>query len=60
MNTAARKALIVAYQKKKQDEITHPYLGERTTVGLIAQLQARLLAKCIRGDLDGYPPFFLK
>lgn len=60
MREAARKALLVTYQKKKQDSIEHPFLAEKTTVGLIPHLQARLLAKHLRGDLDGYPPFLLK
>jgi len=57
MREAARKALIVTYQKKKQDALTHPFLEEETTVGLLAHLQARLMARHLRGDLDGYPPF---
>jgi CRISPR-associated protein Cas1 len=56
----ARKALIVTYQKKKQDTITHPFLEEETTVGLVPHLQARLLARHLRGDLDGYPPFLAR
>lgn len=53
----ARKALIVTYQKRKQDALTHPFLRDETTVGLVPHLQARLLARHLRGDLDGYPPF---
>ena len=60
MNQAARRAVIVTYQKKKQSEIRHPFLGEKTTLGLVPYLQAQLLAKHVRGDLDGYPPFLLK
>lgn len=60
MNEAARKALIVTYQKRKQEEVVHSFVGERTTVGLIPHLQARLLARHLRGDLDGYPPYFVK
>ncbi|MCA9310015.1 MAG: type I-C CRISPR-associated endonuclease Cas1 [Phycisphaerales bacterium] len=52
-----RKTVIVAYQRRKQDEITHPYLQERTTVGLLVHLQARLLSRLLRGDLDLYPAF---
>jgi CRISP-associated protein Cas1 len=55
-----RKALLTAYQKRKQDEIQHPFLGEKTTVGLVPHLQALLLARHLRGDLDGYPPFVWK
>lgn len=55
-----RKEVLVAYQKRKQEEIVHPFLGEKTTVGLLPQLQALLLARYMRGDLDGYPPFVSK
>ena len=60
MNEAARKALIVTYQKRKQENLNHPFLGEQTTVGLLPHLQARLLARHLRGDLDGYPPFLTR
>lgn len=53
----ARKTLLVTYQKRKQDEILHPFLGERVQLGLIFHLQALLMARWLRGDLDGYPPF---
>ena len=55
MKDAARKTLIVTYQKRKQEALTHPFLREQTTVGLLPHLQARLLARHLRGDLDGYP-----
>jgi CRISPR-associated protein Cas1 len=57
MNDEARKVVLVAYQKRKQDEVLHPFLEEKTTVGLVPHLQALLLARHLRGDLDGYPPF---
>lgn len=60
MDDATRKAVLVAYQKRKQDEVTHPFLGEKTSVGLLVQLQARLLARYLRGDLDAYPAFLWK
>lgn len=60
MGDATRKALIVTYQKRKQEALIHPYLNERTTVGLLPHLQARLLARHLRGDLDGYPPFLTR
>lgn len=53
----ARKQVLVAYQKRKQEEILHPYLKERVEVGLLCHVQALLLARHIRGDLDGYPAF---
>jgi CRISPR-associated protein Cas1 len=57
MTDATRKSVLTAYQQRKQDTITHPFLGEETTVGLLIHLQARLLARFIRGDTDAYPPF---
>ena len=57
MSDDTRKTVLSAYQKRKQEEIRHPFLGETTTVGLLMHLQARLLARYLRGDLDGYPPF---
>ncbi|MES2708186.1 MAG: type I-C CRISPR-associated endonuclease Cas1c [Verrucomicrobiota bacterium] len=53
----ARKAVLIAWQERKQEEITHPFLGEKTTIGLLVHLQARLLARHLRGDTDAYPPF---
>jgi CRISPR-associated protein Cas1 len=58
MDDQTRKEVIVAYQKRKQDEIQHPFLGEKVQVGLLPFVQALLLARYLRGDLDGYPPFF--
>lgn len=57
MDDKTRKQVLTAYQKRKQDTITHPFLNEKTTVGLLVHLQARLLARHLRGDLDAYPPF---
>ena len=57
MNEEARKDLLTAYQKRKQDEITHPYLGDKVTVGLLFHLQGLLFARYLRGDLNGYPSF---
>lgn len=55
-----RKTLLSAYQKRKQDAMTHPFLGEKTTLGLVPFIQAQLLARFLRGDLDAYPAFFWK
>lgn len=60
MMDETRKRVLAAYQKRKQQAITHPYLGEKTTVGLIVHLQARLLARYLRGDMDAYPAFIWK
>ncbi|QQP88153.1 type I-C CRISPR-associated endonuclease Cas1 [Skermanella sp. TT6] len=56
----ARKAVLAAYQERKRDEITHAFLDEKLTLGLVPHIQARLLARHLRGDLDGYPPFLWK
>lgn len=53
----ARKQFLVAWQERKQDEITHPFLQEKMSLGIVPFVQARLLARAIRGDLDAYPPF---
>ena len=55
-----RKAVLVAYQERKRDEIQHPFLDEKVTFGLLWFIQAQLLARHIRGDLDAYPPFIWK
>jgi CRISPR-associated protein Cas1 len=60
MTEDTRKAVLVAYQKRKQETLTHPFLKETTTVGLLVHLQALLLARYLRGDLDAYPAFFAK
>lgn len=52
-----RRAIIAAWQLRKQDEIEHPILGERIPVGLIPHAQALLLARYVRGGLDTYPAF---
>ena len=47
-----------AWQERKQAVIVHPYLKERIPFGLLPHIQATLLARHLRGDLDAYPPFF--
>jgi CRISPR-associated protein Cas1 len=60
MSDNARKELLTAYQKRKQEEITHPFIGEKMTIGLLPHIQAQLLARYIRGDMESYPPFYMK
>lgn len=55
-----RKLVLKSWQERKQDEITHPFLNEKMPVGLIPHIQARLLARHLRGDLEAYPPFLWK
>ncbi|GAB4575776.1 MAG: type I-C CRISPR-associated endonuclease Cas1c [Anaerolineae bacterium] len=58
MDDDTRKKVITAWQERKKDEIMHPFLKERIPFGLIPHVQAQLLARYIRGELDAYPPFF--
>lgn len=60
MDEATRKTVLVAYQEKKQTEIEHPFLGEKVTLGTLFHVQALLLARHLRGDLDAYPAFVAK
>jgi CRISP-associated protein Cas1 len=60
MDDETRKEVLVAWQKRKQEEIVHPFLGEKIALGLVPYVQATLLARYLRGDLDGYPCFFWK
>ena len=52
-----RKTVVVAYQKRKQDEYHHPLLDEKVPFGLLPHVQARLLSRHLRGDLEAYTPF---
>jgi len=60
MNENTRKNLLTAWQEKKRERITHPFLEEKIEWGLVPYAQAMLLARFIRGDLDEYPPFLWK
>lgn len=60
MKDNARKRVLVAWQERKREEIRHPFLGESIAFGLVPHVQAQLLARHLRGDLDGYPPFVWK
>lgn len=53
----SRKTVLLAWHQRKQDELKHPFTEEKITLGLLPQLQARLLARTLRGDLDAYPAF---
>ena len=55
-----RKKFLKAWQERKRDTLTHPYLNEKMTWGMVPYLQSLLLARHLRGDLDGYPPFLWK
>lgn len=60
MRDDARRIFLRAWQERKRKTITHPYLGEKLPWGLVPYIQALLLARYIRGDLDAYPPFLWK
>jgi len=58
MDDETRKVVLTAWQERKKEEILHPFIKERIPFGLIPHVQALLLARHLRGDLDAYPPFF--
>lgn len=60
MDDDTRKTILQAWQNRKQEKITHPFLQEKLEWGLVPYAQAMLLARFIRGDLDEYPPFLWK
>lgn len=57
LNEHGRRTLLSAWEKRKQEEIIHPFLKEKIHIGLIPYVQAMLFARVLRGDLDAYPPF---
>jgi CRISPR-associated protein Cas1 len=57
LNEQGRKTVIAAYQQRKQEELTHPLLEQTVPIGLLPHIQARLLARTLRGDMEGYLPF---
>jgi CRISPR-associated protein Cas1 len=58
MENDTRKEVLLAWQKRKQEDLRHPFLGESISFGLLPHVQALLLARHLRGDLDAYPAFF--
>jgi CRISP-associated protein Cas1 len=60
MSPETKKEVLKAYQERKREELLHPFLDEKVSLGLLPYIQARLLARHLRGDLDGYPPFVWK
>lgn len=55
-----RRSVIVEYQRRKEEEIQHRVLKQKVPLGLIPHVQARLLARYLRGDLPHYPPFLYR
>jgi CRISPR-associated protein Cas1 len=60
LSQAGRKTVLTAWQERKKEERRHPFLDETAPLGLVPYLQAQLLARHLRGDLDAYPPWFWK
>lgn len=60
MTDEGRKTVIDAWQKRKQQMVTHPFLKEKIPVGLISYAQALLFARFVRGDLESYPPYLVR
>ncbi len=60
MTDSCRKTVLSAWQSRKKETITHPYLNEKISIGLLPHIQSMLLARFIRQDLDDYPVFLIK
>ena len=60
LDDAGRKVILTEWQNRKKETITHPYLQEKVEWGMVPYVQAMLLARFLRGDLDGYPAFLWK
>ena len=60
MTDSGRKIILSAWQNRKKEQITHPYLNEKVSIGLLPYVQAMLLARFIRKDIDDYPVFLIK
>lgn len=60
MDDKTRKIVLLAWQKRKQDDLFHPFIEEKIPVGLLPHIQAMLMARFLRGDIDGYPPYLWK
>ncbi len=60
LNADGRKKVLTRWQERKRETMMHPYLKEKIPTGLLPYVQANLLAKYVRGDIEAYPPFLLK
>lgn len=60
MTDNGRKTFLTAWQARKKEIVTHPFIQEKIPIGLIPYVQAMLMARCVRGDLDTYPVFLIK
>ena len=60
MTDSCRKTVLIAWQDRKKEVIEHPYLAEKMPVGLLPYVQALLLARTVRGDIEEYPVFIIR
>jgi len=60
LNDRGRKTVLVAYQERKKERLTHPVLEQKIEIGLLPLLQARFLARHLRGDIQTYIPYLQK
>ena len=60
LSEKGRKTVLTQWQERKKDKITHPFLNEKISIGLLPYAQAMLLARYIRGDIDNYPVFLIR
>lgn len=58
LSSEGKKTVLTAWQKRKREEIIHPYINEKIAIGLIPYVQSQLLARYLRGELEQYPPFY--
>lgn len=59
MDKDTKNIFLTAWQKRKQQEITHPFINERIELGLLPYVQAMLMARFLRNDIENYPPFLM-
>lgn len=60
MTDDARRTIISAWQARKKEQIQHPFLNEKVSIGLLPHIQAMMLARYLRNDLDDYPVFLIQ
>ena len=60
LNDYGRKTVVTAYQERKQEEVTHQLLEDRVPIGTIPIIQARIIARVIRGEIEDYLPFLVR
>lgn len=60
LNDHGRRKVLSAWEERRRESLTHPFLNEKIQWGLVPHVQALLLARFLRGDLDAYPPFLWK